>query len=80
MNRRAFLASLPFLPLAAKVAVASPLPTLCLADESPLLYRANALGINTLLSACPPCSPLTFDDLMTELYKLKRERHEKARR
>lgn len=38
MNRRGFLASLPFLPAAAKAAVASPFPPLFPLDESPVLY------------------------------------------
>lgn len=73
MNRRLFLASLPFLPSAVKAALAelAPYPHYS-------AYHADARGIHALLKDCGKCvepAPLDLDALFDQIYALKSRRN-----
>ncbi len=72
MNRRFFLASVPFLPSAVKAALQKPAPQM---DYRP--FYADSRGIHVLLQDCGRCvepASLDLDYIFERVYALKKHR------
>jgi len=75
MNRRLFIASIPFLPSAVKAALRKQEPQLVAGA-----YIGDSRGIHALLEECGRCvepAPLDLDEVFKKIYALKRHRNER---
>ena len=79
MNRRSFIASIPFAPSAVKaVAVAMAQAPLAVAPVNQWAYQADARGIHQLLTDCGKCvdqKSIDLNDIFERIYALKRRRN-----
>ncbi len=81
MNRRGFIASIPFLPTAVKAVVTSASVPQVISSGYPWAYNANAKSIQQLLEDCGKCvepAPFDMDAFFEQLYRLKCHRENSA--
>ncbi len=78
MNRRGFLLSLPFLPLAVKGIVSNPPVQAGILFQPDAIYAWRGYGsIHELLEACGKCvepPPFDMDEIFQRIYAVKRAR------